>query len=161
MKSLEQLKQNFFPSIMIVTMTERNRTPTRQFVEVGDAHVSAESASDVGDKLQPQLLERKLSPSEVDRRIKSMIATLAMQLETLIQSVTKLSERSSNRSTEGNVASEQSRSSGQYCDSKLITRFFYHHAYYLPVSIIITRKNKTKSFKEKKLRNHKINKSIT
>ena len=86
-------------------MSEGNRTPTQQFVEVGDAHVSAESTNDVEDNLQSDLLERKLSSSQVDRRINSIVAPLATQLETLIQSVTELSERSSNRSTEGNVAS--------------------------------------------------------
>ena len=97
-------------------MSERNRTPARLFVEVGDAHASAESASDVEDKLQSQLLERKLSSSEVDRRMDAIIAPLTTQLETLIQSVKELSKRSSNRSTEGNVASERSRSSGQRPD---------------------------------------------
>ena len=87
-------------------MSEENRIPTRQFVEVGDAHVPVESASDVEDNLQSQLLERKLSSREVDRRINPIVVPLATQLETLIQSVRELS---SNRSTEGNVASERSR----------------------------------------------------
>ena len=73
-------------------MSEGNRTPTRQFVEIGDAHVSAESASDAEDNLQSQLLERKLSSSEVDRRIKAIYAPLASQLETLIQSLRELSK---------------------------------------------------------------------
>ena len=94
-------------------MSEENRTRTRQFVEVGDAHVSAESASDAEDDLQFQLLDRMLSSSEVYRRINTIIAPLATQLETLIQSVMDLSERNSNRSTEGNLTSERSRSSGQ------------------------------------------------
>ena len=72
-------------------MSEGNRTPTRQFVEIGDAHVSAESASDVEDNLQSQLLERKLSSSEVDR-INAIYAPLATQLETLIQSLRELSK---------------------------------------------------------------------
>ena len=91
-------------------------TPTQQFVEIGELHFSAESCSDAEDNLQPQLLDRKLSSSEVDRRIDAMVAPLFTQQETLIQSVRKLSERSSNRSTEGNVASDRSRSSGQHSD---------------------------------------------
>ena len=98
-------------------MSEANRLPTRQFVEIGNSHVLAESASDFDDDLQSQLLERKLSSGEVDKRINPIVAPLATQLETLIQSLRELSEKSSNRSTEGNVASERSRSSGQRSDN--------------------------------------------
>ena len=49
-------------------MCEETRIPTRQFVEIGDAYVSAELGSDGQDNLQSQLLDRKL-PSEVDRII--------------------------------------------------------------------------------------------
>ena len=80
------------------------------------AHISAESASDVEDNLQPQLPERKLSTSEVDRRINGIVAPLTIQLETLIQSIRELSESSSNRSTKGKVASKQSGSSSQRSD---------------------------------------------
>ena len=73
-------------------MSEENRIPTRQFVEVDDAHVSVESANDVEDNLQSQLLERKLSSSEVDRRINAIVVPLATQLETLIQSVRDLAK---------------------------------------------------------------------
>ena len=58
-----------------------------------------------------QLLERKLSSSEVDRRINAIVAPLATQLVTLIQSVMELSERSFNRSTEGKALSKRSKSS--------------------------------------------------
>ena len=61
-------------------MSERNRTPTQQFVEVGDAHISAESASDFEDNLQSQLLERRIFSSEVDRRINTIFASLVTQL---------------------------------------------------------------------------------
>ena len=98
-------------------MSEKNRTPTRQFVEIVEAqHDSAESASDLEDNLQSQLLERRISSTELDRRITAIVAPLAIQLETLIQSVGELSERSFNRSTEGNVASERLGSSGQRSD---------------------------------------------
>ena len=64
-------------------MFEENRTtPTRHFVEVGDIHHSGESASEGEDNLQSQLLERRLSSSEVDRKINAISAPLAMQLET-------------------------------------------------------------------------------
>ena len=78
-------------------MSEGNRTPTRHFVEIGYAHVSAESANDVEDNLQSQILERKLSSNEVDERINAIVAALATQLEKLIQSVRELDEGSSNR----------------------------------------------------------------
>ena len=90
-------------------MCEEIRTPVRHSVEIGDAHNSVESASDIEDNLQSQLLERRFSSSEVDRRINPIVAPLAKQSETLIQSLRELSERSSNRSTEENVASERSR----------------------------------------------------
>ena len=78
-------------------MSEENRTPTRQFVQIGEAHSSAESASGVEDNLQSQLLERRFSSSEVERRINAIVAPLAAQLETLIHSVNELGEKSFNR----------------------------------------------------------------
>ena len=47
-------------------MSKENRTPTLQFVEIGDAHNSAKSASDFEDSLSSQLQERRFSLSEVD-----------------------------------------------------------------------------------------------
>ena len=64
-------------------MFEENRTtPTRQFIKVGDIHHSGESASEGEDNLQSQLLDRRLSSGEVDRKINAISASLAMQLET-------------------------------------------------------------------------------
>ena len=94
-------------------MSEGNRTPTRQFVEAGNARALVESASDEEDSLRSQLLERKLSSIEVDRRMNTKVAPLATQIETLILSVTEPSESSSNSSTEVNVASERLISPGQ------------------------------------------------
>ena len=65
----------------------------------------------------PQTLQRKLSSSEVGRKINAIVAPLATQLETLIQSVRELNERSSNRLTAGITASEGSGSSGQRSDT--------------------------------------------
>ena len=67
-------------------MCEENRTPTRQFVESGDVHQSGGSDSEGKDNLQSHLLERRLSSSEIDRRINAIVAALAMQVETLLQS---------------------------------------------------------------------------
>ena len=66
--------------------------------------------------MQSQLLERKLSSSAVVRRWKTMVVPRATKPKTLIRSVRKLSERSSNWSTERNVASDRSRSSGLRSD---------------------------------------------
>ena len=74
-------------------MFEGNRTLARQFVEIGDAHISAESARDIEDNLQSQLLERKLSSSEVNMRKNATIAPLAAQLETLILLVRNLTRK--------------------------------------------------------------------
>ena len=70
-------------------MSEENRTPTRQFVEIGDLHASGESGSEAEDQLQSQLLDRKISSSEVDRRINAIVSPVATQLETLIRNVGK------------------------------------------------------------------------
>ena len=98
-------------------MSEENRTPTSQFVEVGDVDRLGESASEGEDNLRSQLLDRRLSLSEIDRRINAIAAPLATQLETLIQSVRKLRERILNRSTEKNAACERSRLSDQHSDT--------------------------------------------
>ena len=90
-------------------MSEGNRTPTRQFVEVGDVNASVESLSDGEDNLQSQMLEKNLLSSEFDRRINAIFTQLVTQIEMLIRSIRELSEGGSNRSTEGNVASERSR----------------------------------------------------
>ena len=85
-------------------------------------HILAEShfgRCDAEDNIQSQLLERKLSSSEVDRRINATVAPLSTLFETMIQLIKELSERSSNRSIEGNVNSEQSESSGQHSDIHL------------------------------------------
>ena len=57
--------------------------------------------------------------SEIDRRINAIVGFLVTQIETFIQLVRELSQRSSNRSTEGNKASERSRSSGQRSDTEI------------------------------------------
>ena len=92
-------------------MFEGNRTPTRHFVESGVVHASVEPASDGEDNLQSQLLEKNLSPSEVDRRLNAIVTLLATQIEALVQSVKELSGSGSNRSSERNAAPERSRSS--------------------------------------------------
>ena len=65
-------------------MSESNRTTTWQFIEIGDAHVSTELASDVEDNLQSQLPDWKLTSSEVGKRINAIVAPLSTQLETLM-----------------------------------------------------------------------------
>ena len=94
----------------------RTRTPTGQCVEVGDVHHSGESTSDGGESLPSQLLGRRMTLREVIGRINAIIAPLFTQLEMLSQSMRELSERSSTRSIEENVASERSRSSLQRSD---------------------------------------------
>ena len=58
-------------------MSEGNRRPTRQFVEIDDVHASVGSESDGEDNDQSQLLERMLSSSEFNRRINAKVAPLA------------------------------------------------------------------------------------
>ena len=71
-------------------MSEENRTPKKHFVEVIDCHHSSELASERENNLQSQLLDRRISSSEADRKINAIVAPLATQLETLIQAVEKL-----------------------------------------------------------------------
>ena len=60
-------------------MSDENRTPTGQFVKIGDAHKSGKSASDVEDNLQSQQLDRILSSSEVDRKINAIVVPASIQ----------------------------------------------------------------------------------
>ena len=48
-------------------MSEENRTFTRQSVELGEAHISSRSAGDGEENLQSQLLDRRMTSSEIDR----------------------------------------------------------------------------------------------
>ena len=90
-------------------MSEENRTPTLQFVELGDIHQSRESNSDGEENLRSQFLERSVIFSEVEKKINGIVASLFTDLEALVQSMRELNEKISIGSTEKNVASEQSR----------------------------------------------------
>ena len=87
-------------------MSDENRKPTRQYVELFDAHNSGESGSVVDKSLRSQLLDLKITSSEIDRRMNPIVALLFTQLKMMIQSTNELNERTSTRSTEKNVASE-------------------------------------------------------
>ena len=54
--------------------------------------------------------------SEMNRMMDAIDAPLSTQLEALIQSVKEVNKRISTGSTEGNVASERSRTSGERYD---------------------------------------------
>ena len=111
-------------------MSEESRTSTRQFVEVGSVHLSGESTSEGEDKLQSQLFDQRMFSSE--SKINAIVAPLATQLETLMLSVGEIRERSLNRLTEVNAASERSRSSVQHSDTHtcLITSDAVHFSLY-------------------------------
>ena len=55
-------------------MSEENRNSTTQIVENGDVHPSSDSASVGEDNLQSQLLDHRLSWSELDGRINDAIS---------------------------------------------------------------------------------------
>ena len=59
-------------------MSEENRTPTRHFVKLGDAHNLGESATanNGEENLRSLLLERRMTSSETDRRIDAIVAPL-------------------------------------------------------------------------------------
>ena len=73
-------------------MSEGKTALTRQFVEI-DGQTSAVSASAAEHNLQYQLLDRKLSSAILKRRTNAIVAPLALQIETLTQSVSELRER--------------------------------------------------------------------
>ena len=81
-------------------MSEENRMLTRQFVEFGYVYRSGELDSNEEENLRSQLLERRMTFSEIGRRIKAIFAPLSTPVEAFIQSVRELNERSSTRSTE-------------------------------------------------------------
>ena len=82
-------------------MSEEMKTPTRLFFELGDAYISNDSVSDGEEKFQSQLLDHRMTSSEVDKRINGIVALLSNWFKMLIQSLRELNERSSTRSTEG------------------------------------------------------------
>ena len=58
-------------------MSQENRTPTKQFVKFGDVRHSGDSASEGEDDLQLQLLDRRMSSSEVDSKINAIFASVS------------------------------------------------------------------------------------
>ena len=66
---------------LVAQYSPKKRTPTRQFVELGDAHGSGESASDGEGNLRSQLLDRIKTASEIDRRINAIAAHLSTQFQ--------------------------------------------------------------------------------
>ena len=98
-------------------MSGENRTPTRWFSELGDPHNLGESASYGKDNLLSQLLDGRMTPSEIDGRLNAIVTPLSTHSELLIQSVRELNQRSSTRSTEWNLTSDRSRSSNQRSNS--------------------------------------------
>ena len=87
-------------------MSGENRTPTRQFVEIGDARHSGESVSDGEENLRAELLNRRMTSCEIDRRMNTFVTPLSTQLEALIQSVRELNEESSTHLSTGNLVGE-------------------------------------------------------
>ena len=83
-------------------MSEVNRIPTRDFVELGDEHHLGKTGSVGGKNFRLQLLEGKMTSSEIDNRINAFVATLSTHLEALIQSVRELTKRSFTSSTKPN-----------------------------------------------------------
>ena len=73
-------------------MSEENRTPTTQFVEVADVNHSVELVSEEKDIFQSQLLEWRMSLSEIDTKINGIVQNLTIQLEALLQTVEEFIE---------------------------------------------------------------------
>ena len=83
-------------------MSEQNRMLTRQFVELGYVYHSGELGGDGKENLRSQLLERRMTFSEIGRMINAIVAPLSTQVEAFIQSLREPNERNSTRSTERN-----------------------------------------------------------
>ena len=103
-------------------MSEENRTSTGGLVEFGDAHSLGESVSDGEENLRPQLRDRRMTSSEINRRINAIVVPLSTQVEMLTQLVRELNERNSTRSSEGKVACDRSRSSSHRCDTRCVVQ---------------------------------------
>ena len=58
-------------------ITGENQAPTRQFIELSVAHISCESASDWEENLPSHLLDRRMTSSEIDRRLNAIVALLS------------------------------------------------------------------------------------
>ena len=95
---------------------QENRTPIRQFGEIGDAHHSGESASDGKENLRSLLLNRNMTSNERDRKLSAIFAPPSTQLEALTQSMRELTGKNSIHPTDGNEFSERPRPSAQRSD---------------------------------------------
>ena len=71
-----------------------------------------ESGNHGGVRFPSPLIDHMMTSSDADSRITATVAPLFLKLEAVIQSVKELSERTLNRSTERNLTSKHSRSSG-------------------------------------------------
>ena len=98
-----------------MSMTESNITPSRHFTEIREDSYSGESAIDGEIHLPLQLNERGMTSHDL-KIIIDKLALLSSQLERLERTVQELNERNSVRSSEGNIASERSASSGRGSD---------------------------------------------
>ena len=74
-------------------LSEENRTTIRRFVELGDTHYSVESGRNRKGNV-PVTNDKRMTSSEVDRRINEIVVSRSTELEALIRSVKELSESS-------------------------------------------------------------------
>ena len=64
----------------MINMSEEKQRPTKKFVKLFDTYHFGESGND-GKKLWLQLLDRKITSNEVDRKINTIVSPLSTQLE--------------------------------------------------------------------------------
>ena len=97
-------------------MTQENQIQFRRLVKFGEVNYSGESGSDSEGNFWSQSIDQIMTFFDVDTGTNAITSPLFSQLEALIQSLREFSNRSSIRSTEENMTSERSRSSGQHSD---------------------------------------------
>ena len=94
----------------------RQKKIEQQLFEVGDVNHTGVLASEGKDNFQSQLLDWRMSLTEIDTKINGIVEHLTLQLEALLQTMKEHIERNLNRLIEVNAAFERSTSSVQRFD---------------------------------------------
>ena len=104
-------------------MAELDTTSIRRFVDLKDASFSGKSDSDPDKNSRSQLVVKRITSTDVERKINARVAAVSSQIETSMRFVRELSGRRLAHSRQSSVASEQSTSSGWRSDNLTLFNF--------------------------------------
>ena len=79
--------------IATIIMSEKHCTPLKRFVEVDDTQHSGNLGTVGAKNIRLQLIDQEMTSFDVGRSINAIVAPLSWQLEALIQSKRKLTEK--------------------------------------------------------------------